>query len=156
MFIHKIFHLHQPLEDARKRVTELGVFRELELDRASFIGDGVGHFEVKTRLGGRLSADIRLLPDSEPDRLLFQSVSGNVSLAGLVEFVQIRPNLTEVVLTVDYEVASPLQRAFDTLTSTLDGFLNQQLARLEVCLKQAPAMIPPAPRMARAQILARA
>ena len=67
MFIHKIFHLHQPLEDARKRVTELGVLRELELDRASFIGDGVGHFEVKTRLGGRLSADIRMLPESEPE-----------------------------------------------------------------------------------------
>lgn len=137
MFIHKIFHLNQSLEEARNRVTVFGAFRELTNHSARFDDNGTGHFEVKTRLGQRISADIRQVPDADPNRLLFQSVGGNIDLAGMIEFVPIRANLTEVVLTLDYEVASSLHRAFDLLTTTLDRFLNRQLTRLELCLQSS-------------------
>ena len=143
MFIHKIFHLHQPLQESRRRVTEFGAFRELMNHGSHFDEDGTGHFEVKTRLGQRITADIRQVPSEDPNRIVFHSVAGNVDLAGMIEFVPIRENLTEVVLTLDYEVASSLERAFDMLTSTLDRLLNRQLTRLELCLQ------PVSPRQGR-------
>lgn len=142
MFIHKIFHLHKPLEEARRTVTELGALRELAKNNARFDEDGTGHFEVKTKFGQRISADIRQVPGNEPNQLLFQSVGGDVELAGMIEFVPIRDNLTEVILTLDYEVASSFQRAFDLLTSSLDRFLNRQLTRLELYLRQQPKEAP--------------
>jgi hypothetical protein len=54
-------------------------------------------------------------------------VGGNAEVAGMIEFFPIRPNLTEVVLTLDYDAMSPLQKACDTL----DRFLNRQLSRIE-------------------------
>lgn len=137
MYIQKIFHLHLSLEASRERVLECGALWELEIERATFTHDR-GHFEVETGLGDRLSSDIRKLPGEDPNRILFQSVGGNVELAGMVEFAPIRENLTEVTLTLDYEMVSPIQRAFDALTSNFDRFLNRQLIRLENCL-QRPA-----------------
>ncbi len=65
-------------------------------------------------------------------RILFRSVGGDVELAGMVELFEIRPALTEVVLTLDYETLSPLQKAFEAL----DRFLNRQLARIEGCMER--------------------
>jgi len=49
----------------------------------------------------------------------------------MVEFFPIRPNLTEAVLTIDYEPVSSLQKVIEAMATGFDGFLNRQLARIE-------------------------
>jgi len=141
MFIHKIFHLRQPVAEARERLRELGTFSGSEHDfevRCSRIEpDGIGRLEFKSRHGHRVSADIEEVPGDDPNRILFRSVEGTVELAGMIELFPIRPNLTEAVLTVEYEAFSPLQKAIEAMSTALDRFLNRQLARAEVCVARA-------------------
>jgi hypothetical protein len=148
MFIHKIFHLRQPVAEARERVRELGTFSGSEKEFAVHcerIGpEGIGRLEVESGEGERVSADIEEVPGDDPNRILFRSVEGTVELAGMIELYPIRPNLTEAVLTVEYEALSPLQKAIDAMSMALDRLLNRQLVRVEACGSHAGS-----PRVAR-------
>ena len=64
------------------------------------------------------------MPGDNPNRILFRSNGGTVELAGMVELYPIRPNLTEAVLTVEYEAPSPLQKAIDAMATALDGLMK--------------------------------
>jgi hypothetical protein len=135
MFIHKVFHLHQPVTMARQRLLDLGICNSLEKDFevtcSKIEPHGIGRLECKIRQGQRVSADIEEVPGDDPNRILFRSVRGPVELAGMVELFPIRPNLTEAVLTIDYEPVSSLQKVFEAMAIGLDHFLNRQLARIE-------------------------
>jgi len=137
MLINKIFHLRQPVPEARKCLRKFATWDELKRDSevqcSTVEEDGIGRFEFKTGLGQRISTDIQELPGSDPNRILFRSVGGNVGLAGMIELFPIRENLTEVVLTLDYEPATSMQRVFQAL----DRFLNRQLAKIEECVARA-------------------
>lgn len=141
MIICKIFHLRQPLPEARHRLKDLGIWNDSETDPevncSMNQAQGTGHFEFTPRQGQRVSADIEEVPGDDPNRILFRSVGGDVELAGVIELFRIRPNLTEVVLTLEYEAVSPLHKALDALAAGLDQFLNRQLARIEGCMAQA-------------------
>jgi len=135
MLTHKIFHLRQPLPQARESLRDFGTWtaaeNDAELHCSLLQPQGIGHVELAAGPGSSVSADIQEVPGDDPNRILFRSVGGNIELAGLIELFPIRPNLTEVVLTLDY--ASPLQKAFDAV----DRFLNRQLARIEGCVHHA-------------------
>jgi hypothetical protein len=141
MLIHKIFHLRQPVAEARERLLELGTFtsseKDFEVQCSRIEPEGVGRLEFKSRQGERVSADIEELPGDDPNRILFRSVKGTVELAGMIELYQIRPSLTEAVLTVDYDAASPWLKAIEAMSITLDRFLNRQLHRIEGCMARA-------------------
>jgi len=115
MLITKIFHMHQSAPQARDLLRQYDTWNPSENDL------------------NRIITDIQEVPCDEPNQLLFRSVRGSLELAGLIELFEIRPNLTEVVLTLDYEPVSPLQKAFDAI----DRFLNRQLARIEGCMSRA-------------------
>jgi ribosomal protein S28E/S33 len=136
MLINKIFHLHQPVTEARERLRQMATWNGLgdaEVHCSTIEPEGVGHFEMTGASGQRVSADIQELPGEDPNRILFRSVRGNVELAGMIELFEIRPNLTEAVLTLDYETMTPLQKVFEAL----DRLLNRQLARIEGCVERA-------------------
>jgi len=137
MLINKIFHLREPVAEARKRLCELQTWNGAESDadvNCSLIEtEGIGHFELSTRQGQRVTADFQEAPCDDPNRILFCSKGGNLEVAGIFELFPIRPNLTEVVLTLEYEEASAVQKAF----AALDRFLNRQLARMEHCIGRA-------------------
>ena len=140
MLINKIFHLREPLPEARQRLREFGNWtgseNDAEMNCSMIEVEGIERFEFSPRRGERVEqvvADIQEVPGDDPNRILFRSVGGNAKLAGMIEFFPIRANLTEVVLTLDYDSVSPLQKAFDTL----DRFLNRQLSRIEGCMERA-------------------
>jgi hypothetical protein len=143
MLIHKIFHLRQPVKEARERLREMGTFngseKDFEVRCARIEPAGMGRLEFKSRQGEQVSADIEEVPADDPNRILFRSVDGTVELAGMIELYPIRPNLTEAVLTVEYEAISPLKKAIEAMSMALDRFLNRQLARIEGCVARAAA-----------------
>jgi len=130
MFVDKIFHLRQPLPEVRRRLRQPNTWsawhEDPEVHCSLMEWDGI-RFEFATRQAQRFCAHIEELPGRDPNRILFRSVRGNVALAGMLELVPIRPNLTEVVLSLDYEAPSAMQRVVEAL----DRFLNRQLMRLE-------------------------
>src|SRR2546425_8357913 len=110
MLVQKIFHIHQPVSETRNCLAYISSYwRELPgLNHATITADGVGHFEFKTLSGHTLFADVAEVPDETPDQLMFCSIGGNMQVNGTLEFFEIRENITEVVLTLDYHIESPL------------------------------------------------
>jgi hypothetical protein len=143
MLIQKIFHLHQPVNEARERLREIGSCdsreKDFEVTCSRMEGEGIGRLELRMGHGQRVSADIKEVAGDDPNRILFRSVGGAVELAGMVELFPIRANLTEAVLTVEYEARSPMQKALEAMSMALDGFINRQLARIETCMVRARA-----------------
>jgi len=157
MFIHKIFHLKQPVKEARARLLELGSCsaseKDFEVQCSRIEPEGIGRLEFTMRQGGRASADIKEVSGNDPNRILFRSVRGTVELVGMIELFLIRPNLTEAVLSVEYEAESTLRKAIETMSTGLDRFVNRQLTRIERCMERARLPRPPEAAAARTRIL---
>jgi hypothetical protein len=49
----------------------------------------------------------------------------------MIEFCQVRENLTEVQITLDYTIKSPIHSVLDAVTASVDRFVNQQLRRIQ-------------------------
>lgn len=128
MLIQKIFHVHQPVAKAKAQLTSAGFCQVGENTAISITGSnrGVARVECDLGFGPATMIDLVEIPTDEPDVLLFGSSEGNVQVAGVIEFVEIRDALTEVVLTLDYEIKSPLHRAYDAVTGAMDRFLSEQ------------------------------
>ena len=93
--------------------------------------DGVGHFDLTTGNGFEAQFSVVELPSENPDQVLFQSTEGNIDLAGMIEFIPVRDNLTEVQITLDYAIKSPIHSVLDAVTASVDRFVNQQLRRIQ-------------------------
>jgi hypothetical protein len=133
MFIQKVFHIHQSVEETRKRLANIHAYRHRlnGVHKAMLSAEGIGQFEFSIRPGCTVSAELAEVADTA-DRVLFQSAGGNVRLQGAVEFFEIKKNLTEIVLTLEYSLHSAMHRALDRLTGGMDRFLNSQLERLQM------------------------
>jgi carbon monoxide dehydrogenase subunit G len=133
MIIEKTFHLNESIQAAKTRLSNIGSFRRhlAGMKKAYVTADGVGHFEFETGAGFRGHVDVAEVASDNPDQTLFKSYDGNIDLVGVVEYFAIRPNLTEVTLTIDYKIKSPMFRVIDLLTGTMDRFLNRQLRNMQ-------------------------
>lgn len=134
MLIQKVFHIHQSVEETHRRLANIHAYRH-RLDgvsKAILTADGIGQFDFWIRPGCTVSADLVEVADNMADRVLFQSAGGNIRLQGAVEFFEIKKDLTEIALTLEYSLHSPLHRVLDRLAGGMDHFLNVQLERLQM------------------------
>src|SRR5476649_2428402 len=143
MLIQKVFHVKKSATETKSRLSDLGLYeRQLHgVKRAALVTDGVGEFEFEIGNGFLAAADIGVIAGENPNEVLFHSVKGNVEIAGMVEFYEAKPNLTEIILTIDYSIRAPFYRLLDSMTDSVDRFFNQQLRALESALNE-PATVP--------------
>jgi uncharacterized membrane protein len=139
MLIQKTFHVHQSLTEAKATLTNLRSFRRIfeGLRDATFTADGVLRLEAETGNGFHARADLVELPTDEDTQTLFHAIGGNMEIAGLVEYFEIRGGLTEVQLTLNYSIKSPVHSVLDVVTASIDRFVNRQLRRLQAHLAGA-------------------
>ena len=76
-------------------------------------------FEARTVL---LSVDT-----DSADRMAFESTGGNLDVMGLAEFAEIRPNCTEVMFALHYEIKNKLFAWLDRRFGFVDAFVNSEL-----------------------------
>jgi len=149
MLIQKIFHLRLGLLETKSCLATLqknpGLFEDVALESCN--GEGPARCRFVMGNGFHAQLDLILLPSDDPDRTLFRSSGGNVEVAGMVEFLPIRENVTEVQLTIEYTIKSPVHRLLDTVTASVDRFLNKHLRRIEAHVAERS----PAPQAARPQ-----
>jgi len=143
MLIQKIFHVHSPLSETKGRLSRMHAYRPqlAGVRKAVVTSDGVGQFDCELSHGLRAHCVLVELPTGEPNQILFRSTTGNVNLAGVVEFVPIRENLTEVQLTIEYGFRSPIHNLLNRLFKCVDSFLHRQLATLQSFL-EGPFSLP--------------
>src|SRR4051812_18009824 len=136
MFFHKVFHIHQPLAETRRQLTQLATFRSRlpGLKKAIISADGVAEFECSVDRQLELQAVLVELPTDDANELLFQSTVGNVRVAGMLALCPIKPGVTEVQLTVEDTLCSLVARALDFCTKRVERYVEGALRSLQACL----------------------
>ena len=138
MLIQKIFHLHCGQEAAKARLANPAAYRWrfTGVETLETTPEGKAHLVFRLPRGCLVDVELAPLPEAGPAQTLFRSSRGNVKVLGALEYFPLRPGLTEVVLTLDYIFASPFYRLIDSLSRSIDHFLNRQLAHLEAHFAQ--------------------
>lgn len=133
MLVQKTFHLHALKEVAKAHLVNLSSYRRqfADVELAVVTPEGNTHFIFRLPWGFRGDVELVPMPNENPSQTLFRSSRGNIEVLGVLEYFQIRPGLTEVVLTLDYTIRPFLFRIVDRFNNTVDRFLNQQLMLLE-------------------------
>lgn len=134
MLIQKIFHVRQDLQETKARLAHVQSYRPY-LDgvrKAVITEDGVAQFDCVLPEGNfRAHLVLVELPTSDDNQVLFRSTAGNVELSGLIEFFPIKENLTEVQLTLEYSLSSPVHSIFNLFTASMERLVNRQLRRVQ-------------------------
>jgi hypothetical protein len=132
MFIQKVFHVRLGLEQTKAALKNVDLYgSELEgMRKAALTPEGSAHVECEMPSGLRTNCVISELPSENPNQALFRSTDGNLEVCGLVEFIPIRDQLTEVQLTLDYAFESSIHALIDRITNDTDKFINRLLERI--------------------------
>ncbi len=147
MMLHKIFHMNQSVNETKRRLADVSGYRHhLDgLERADKKADGMTQWRLLLPLGFRADFALTAVETEDPDMVVFKSQGGDIEIVGMVTFSQIKPNLTEVDITVNYESTSPLFNVLDRALKIGDHFLVNQLRRIRAHFEGIAA---PAPRRA--------
>ena len=133
MLIQKTFHLGMRGEIAREKLLNLREYRNelVDVEQATVDAEGVAHFvfHLPYKIHGKVA--LVRAPGDNPGQLLFRSREGNMDVLGVLECFEIKPDLTEIVLTLDYSFTSPVARLVDYFSHTMERFIDEQLGRIE-------------------------
>jgi len=138
MLIQKVFDVRQNLEKAQARFSNSQGF-----------SDGfrnLGNLDGFAGLADRCFRDpfqIELLPTEDRHQVLFRSRGGETELCGLMELLPVRDHLTEVQLTLEYEIPSPWRRLLDRLLGVTNRRVDCQI--LEITRQMNDDGVPEAP-----------
>ena len=145
MMLHKIFHMNQSVSESKRRLSDVRDYRHhLDgLERADKKADGLSQWRLLLPLGFRADFSLNAMETEDPNTIVFKSEGGELAIVGMVTFQQIKADLTEIDITVNYESTSPLFNVLDRALKIGDHFLVNQLRRIRAHFEGIAA---PAPR----------
>ena len=129
MMLHKIFHMNQSVEETQRRLSHVGGYRHhLDgVERADFTGHGVSHWQLALPLGFRADFVMTEAPAEASNTFVFKSLDGDLEIYGVINYHQIKRNLTEVEIVLNYESNSRTFNVLDRMFNLGDRFLVRQL-----------------------------
>ena len=147
MMLHKIFHMNQSVSETKRRLSDVRGYRHhLDgLERAERKENGVSQWRLLLPLGFRADFALTAMETEDPNTVVFKSDGGDIGIVGMISFQQVKSNLTEIAITVNYESTSPLFNVLDRALKIGDHFLVNQLRRIRAHFE---GIATPAPRPA--------
>ncbi len=144
MMLHKIFHMNQSVSESKRRLADVSGYRHhLDgLERADKKAGGVSNWRLLLPLGFRAEFSLVSMETEDPNTVVFKSEGGDLEVVGMVTFQQIKPNLTEIDVTVNYESSSALFNVLDRALKIGDHYLVNQLRRIRAHFEGVAAPIP--------------
>src|SRR5881396_468140 len=129
MLLEKTFHMSQPLDESKARLTSIQSYRRqfLMVTKATVTSSKTVDFSFRGPLGFQARTVLLAVDSESPDEFAFESVGGNIELMGLVDFAEIRPSCTEVTLAVHYEIKNKLFAWLDRRLYFVDSFVTAEL-----------------------------
>jgi hypothetical protein len=122
MLLQKTLHMSQSLAECKARLASIHM-----VTRATVTSSKTAHFSFRGPLGFQAHTVLLSVESDSPDQYTFESAGGNISLMGIVDFAEIRPNCTEVTLAVHYQIRNKLFAWFDRRLRFLDTFVTAEL-----------------------------
>src|SRR3954454_21237651 len=151
MLLEKTLHMSQPLAECKARLASIQSYRRqfLMVTRATVTSSKTVDFSFRGPLGFEAHTVLLSVDSDSPQQYAFESVGGNVSVMGIVDFAEIRPHCTEVTLAVHYEIKNNLFAWLDRKFRFVDAFVTSELRSIRAHFEgiaapvvERPAMIP--------------
>jgi hypothetical protein len=138
MLIYKTFHLPLARDEAKNRLRQIkNHWRRFSgLEQFTLTHDGQLRLSVRLPFGFKAECELEELASTKPEQTLFRSNRGNVEVVGVVDFIEIRPHLTEVAVTLNYTIMENWYQTLDWLTRCVERFVGQKLEQLEALLSK--------------------
>ena len=132
----KVFHIRQSIEETHACLSKAETYHRRFGGGGGFsaTADGRGLLEslslMSTR-GGQNAQEMELLPTEAADQVLFRSTGGGAEYWGLMELLPVRDQLTEIQLTLDYQIKSPFLRVLDRLLGSVNRSVDRQIIHVK-------------------------
>ena len=129
MLLEKTLHMSQPLAECKARLASIQSYRRqfLMVTRATVTSSKTVDFSFRGPFGFEAHTVLLSVDSDSPGQYAFESVGGNVSVMGIVDFTEIRPHCTEVTLAVHYEIKNKLFAWLDRRLHFVDSFVTAEL-----------------------------
>lgn len=129
MLLEKTLHMSQPVAECKARLASIQSYRRqfLMVTRATVTSSKTVDFSFRGPFGFEAHTVLLSVDGDSPNQYAFESVGGNITLMGIVDFAEIRPQCTEVTLAVHYEIKNKLFAWLDRRLHFVDSFLNAEL-----------------------------
>jgi hypothetical protein len=99
----------------------------LMVTRATVTSSKTVDFSFRGPFGFEAHTVLLSVDGDSPNQYAFESVGGNISLMGIVDFAEIRPHCSEVTLAVHYEIKNKLFAWLDRRLHFVDSFVTAEL-----------------------------
>src|SRR6476620_6878555 len=106
MLLQKTLHMSQLVAECKARLASIQSYRRqfLMVTRATVTSSKTVDFSFRGPMGFEAHTVLLSVESDSPDQYAFESVGGNITLMGIVDFAEIRPNCTEDRLSVQYDI----------------------------------------------------
>ena len=129
MLLQKTLHMNQSLDECKNRLASIQSYRRqfVMVTRAIVTSSKTVDFSFRGPLGFEARTVLLSVESGSPNIMAFESTGGNLDVMGLAEFTAIRPNCTEVSLSLHYEIKSKLFAWLDRRFHFVDAFVTSEL-----------------------------
>jgi hypothetical protein len=121
--------MSQSLPECKARLASIQSYRRqfLMVTKATVTSSKTVDFSFRGPLGFQARTILLAVDSDSPNEHAFESVGGNIDLMGLVDFVEIRPNCTEITLAVHYEIKNKFFAWLDRRLHFVNAFVTSEL-----------------------------
>ena len=100
MLLEKTLHMSQPVAECKARLASIQSYRRqfLMVTRATVTSSKTVDFSFRGPFGFEAHTVLLSVDGDSPHQYAFESVGGNISLMGIVDFSEIRPHCTVLVV----------------------------------------------------------
>jgi hypothetical protein len=129
MMLQKTLHMNQSLEECKTRLASVQSYRRqfVMVTKATVTSSKTVDFSFRGPLGFEARTVLLSVESESPDQMAFESTGGNLSVMGLAEFTEIRPNCTEVTLALHYEIKNKFFAWLDRQFHFVDTLVTSEL-----------------------------
>jgi len=129
MLLEKTFHMSQRLAESKARLTSIQSYKRqfLMVTNATVTSSKTVEFSFRGPLGFEARTVFLAVNGGSVDQVAFESVGGNIEVAGVIDFTEIRPSCTEITLAIHYRINNRLFAWLDRQFGFVDTFLNAEL-----------------------------
>ncbi|PYJ68534.1 MAG: hypothetical protein DME76_12040 [Verrucomicrobia bacterium] len=121
--------MSQPLPECKARLASIQSYRRqfLMVTRATVTSSKTVDFSFRGPFGFEAHTVLLSVDSDSLNQYVFESVGGNISVMGIVDFAEIRPHCTEITLAVHYDIKNKLFAWLDRRLRFVDSFVTAEL-----------------------------
>jgi hypothetical protein len=121
--------MSQSLPECKARLASIQSYRRqfLMVTKATVTSSKTVDFSFRGPLGFQARTILLAVDSDSPNEHAFETVGGNIDLMGLIDFVEIRPNCTEITLAVHYEIKNKFFAWLDRRLHFVNAFVTSEL-----------------------------